>query len=84
MSSLLPFLLRSRSLVLSLTLFALAQKPSPALGVALPNILWVTCEDTGQELGCYGDRYADTPSLDRLASQGMRSRYVWSCARMEV
>ena len=46
----------------------------------LPNILWITCEDTGQELGCYGDMYADTPNLDRLAAKGLRYRYAWSTA----
>ena len=37
-----------------------------------PNILWISCEDTSPDLGCYGDDYADTPNLDRLATQGCR------------
>lgn len=37
-----------------------------------PNILWISCEDTGQELGCYGDSYARTPFLDEFASEGVR------------
>ena len=37
-----------------------------------PNILWISCEDTSPDLGCYGDRYARTPNLDRLAAQGIR------------
>ncbi len=37
-----------------------------------PNLLWISCEDTGCELGCYGDAYARTPYLDELASQGVR------------
>jgi uncharacterized sulfatase len=37
-----------------------------------PNILWVTCEDTGPALGCYGDDYAVTPNLNALAARGMR------------
>ena len=45
-----------------------------------PNILWITCEDTGPELGCYGDDYAVTPNLDALAAQGMRYRVAWSNA----
>jgi len=53
---------------------------SPAPGNGLPNILWITCEDTGPQLGCYGDRYADTPNLDRLASRGMRYLHAWSNA----
>ncbi|MBI3208841.1 MAG: sulfatase-like hydrolase/transferase [Candidatus Solibacter usitatus] len=45
-----------------------------------PNILWITCEDTGQQLGCYGDAYAVTPSLDKLAAEGIRYRNAWSNA----
>ncbi len=37
----------------------------------LPNILWLTSEDNGPHLGCYGDEYATTPSLDALAAKGM-------------
>lgn len=37
-----------------------------------PNILWITCEDTSPTLGCYGDTFAVTPSLDALAARGMR------------
>lgn len=40
--------------------------------VELPNILWITCEDSSPNLGCYGDKYAVTPNLDALAAQGMR------------
>lgn len=49
-------------------------------GASRPNILWITCEDMGPELGCYGDRYADTPNLDRLAAQGLRYLTCWSNA----
>lgn len=45
-----------------------------------PNILWLTCEDTGPQLGCYGDSYAQTPNLDRLAAAGLRYRHCWSNA----
>lgn len=48
--------------------------------VARPNILWFTCEDTGTQLGCYGDAYAETPHLDRLAARSLRYRHVWSNA----
>lgn len=36
----------------------------------LPNILWITNEDTGPAFGCYGDDYAVTPNIDRLAEDG--------------
>lgn len=37
-----------------------------------PNILWITSEDNGPFLGCYGDPHAQTPNLDRLAAEGIR------------
>ena len=37
----------------------------------LPNILWLTSEDNGPHLNCYGDDYATTPNLDALAKKGM-------------
>jgi N-sulfoglucosamine sulfohydrolase len=37
-----------------------------------PNILLIISEDNGPQLGCYGDPYAQTPNLDRLAGQGVR------------
>jgi arylsulfatase A-like enzyme len=36
----------------------------------LPNILWITSEDNSPLLGCYGDDFATTPHLDRLAAEG--------------
>lgn len=36
-----------------------------------PNILWLTSEDNGPFLGCYGDELASTPTLDRLAKDGI-------------
>lgn len=45
-----------------------------------PNILWITCEDIGPQLGCYGDTYADTPNLDRLASRSLRYLHAVSNA----
>ncbi len=44
----------------------------------LPNILWITAEDHGPHLGCYGDPFADTPNLDRLASRGLIYLNCWS------
>ncbi|MCA9017138.1 MAG: sulfatase, partial [Planctomycetaceae bacterium] len=36
-----------------------------------PNILWIIAEDMGPELGCYGTPEVKTPTLDRLAKNGM-------------
>lgn len=36
-----------------------------------PNILWVVSEDNDLFLGCYGDPLAHTPTLDKLAKEGV-------------
>ncbi len=43
-----------------------------------PNFLWISTEDINPDLGCYGDSYAVTPSIDRLAAQGVRYNNVFS------
>ncbi len=55
-------------------LFARADESDdlPPLDQPRPNILWITAEDISPDLGCYGDHYAVTPNLDRLAAQGTR------------
>jgi arylsulfatase A-like enzyme len=45
-----------------------------------PNILWVSFEDTTPRYGCYGDRLARTPNLDRLAAEGCRYPNAFSTA----
>ncbi len=45
-----------------------------------PNILCVTCEDTGPHLHACGDEYSVTPNLDRLASRGSMYFNAWSNA----
>lgn len=53
---------------------------TPASAADLPNILWITSEDNGPELGCYGDEYADTPNIDAIAAAGMMYKTCWSNA----
>src|SRR4051812_17631906 len=45
-----------------------------------PNILWITSEDHGQQMGCYGDKFATTPNVDGLAAHGTIYTHIWSCA----
>lgn len=45
-----------------------------------PNILWLVSEDTSPFLGCYGDREATTPNLDKLASEGVRYQNAFANA----
>lgn len=45
-----------------------------------PNILWITCEDISPLLGCYGDKLAITPHLDKMAGEGIRYTKAFSTA----
>lgn len=45
-----------------------------------PNILWITSEDNGRFLGCYGDPVAETPNLNALAAAGTRYTNVFANA----
>ena len=45
-----------------------------------PNILWITVEDMSPSLGCYGDAYAATPNIDRLAAESVRYTNVFATA----
>lgn len=45
-----------------------------------PNMVWLTSEDHGPEMGCYGDKLARTPNVDALAAKGMLFRKAWSVA----
>ncbi|MEX0887700.1 MAG: sulfatase [Phycisphaeraceae bacterium] len=46
----------------------------------MPNIILLVGEDVGRHLHCYGDAYASTPNLDRLASEGHRYTHAFSTA----
>lgn len=45
-----------------------------------PNILWLVNEDHGTHVGCYGDPFATTPTMDGLAARGLRYSFCWSNA----
>ena len=45
-----------------------------------PNVLWLSCEDISPHLGCFGDPYANTPNLDRLAQEGVRYCHTFTTA----
>jgi arylsulfatase A-like enzyme len=61
-------------LLIALSLFV-AGLPEPAARAEeppRPNILWLVSEDNNPFLGCYGDPLAHTPTLDRLAKEGVK------------
>jgi uncharacterized sulfatase len=45
-----------------------------------PNILWLTWEDIGPHLHCFGDDYSTTPNFDRLAKRGCVYINTWASA----
>ena len=40
--------------------------------MTLPNILFITCHDSGRHLACYGQESVVSPNLDQLAAGGVR------------
>ena len=66
--------------VLAIGLGSLLGFLAESSAVDLPNILWITSEDNGPHLGCYGDEYAVTPHLDGLAKRGVIYDRCWSNA----
>ena len=45
-----------------------------------PNVLWITVEDMSPNLGAWGDAYARTPNVDRLASESVRYTSAFATA----
>lgn len=46
-----------------------------------PNILWITSEDNSPDyIGCYGDPHGMTPTIDRLAQEGVLYHKAYSNA----
>ena len=78
----LPRRLVRRALFAALPLVGWPLAPSAigAAPAARPNVLWLTSEDNGPFLGCYGDPHARTPHLDRLAAEGVRYRRAFANA----
>lgn len=63
--------------LLTASLFSGCRTKEPQV---LPNILWLTSEDNSPLLGCYGDTFATTPNLDKLASEGFLYTHAYANA----
>ncbi len=57
--------------IVALTFSSCTQDKGTETTTDPPNFLWIVSEDNGPFLGCYGDDFATTPTLDKLASQGI-------------
>ena len=52
-------------------LIGLAFVPSTAFALERLNILFIVSDDLATRVGCYGDKAAITPNIDRLAEEGI-------------
>ena len=47
--------------------------PACSWAAQRPNIIYIMCDDMGYgDLGCYGQKFIETPNLDQMAREGMR------------
>ena len=67
-------------LLLCTTAVPVIQGCKESIPEQLPNILWLVSEDNIPLLGCYGDAFATTPNLDKLASEGFLYTHAYSSA----
>ncbi len=61
--------------ILFLVISACSNKYTPA---EPPNIIWLVSEDNSPFLGCYGDSFAVTPNLDKMAAEGVRYTHAYA------
>ncbi len=59
------------SFIFALMLSPVSRAVDGASPTRQPNILWLVSEDNDPLLGCYGDKFARTPNLDKLAGEGV-------------
>lgn len=45
-----------------------------------PNVLWIVSEDNSPLIGAYGDTFATTPNIDKLAAQGVLYTHAFATA----
>jgi N-acetylgalactosamine-6-sulfatase len=64
---------RNVAFLLAITAYAILAPESRASENRLPNIVFIFADDLGYgDLACYGHPYAQTPAIDKLATEGTR------------
>jgi len=67
--------------IIFLVFFTTCNQPEPATTQRPPNIILIMSDDMGySDIGCYGGEI-DTPSLDKLAADGLRFTQFYNTAR---
>ncbi|MDA3823658.1 MAG: sulfatase-like hydrolase/transferase [Bacteroidales bacterium] len=67
--------------LIPLVFLVISCNESPVLEGSRPNIIFIIADDIGySDLGCFGSEI-ETPSLDKLASEGLRFRQFYNMAK---
>jgi iduronate 2-sulfatase len=56
---------------------AVLLRAASAADAKRPNVLFLIADDLNNLLGCYGDKLAKTPNIDRLAARGVRFEHAY-------
>jgi len=77
--------MKNRLIIIFLLLFAFISQgqAEPPLRQAQdrPNIVFIMADDLGYgDLGCYGQKFIETPNIDRLAGEGIRFTQAYAGA----
>ena len=76
-------MLKHKRFLVAATAITLAVATYAAPSADRPNILWLTSEDNNVDwVGCYGNPHANTPNIDKLATEGFQ--YMQSYANAPV
>ena len=61
------------TLVASIVALVAGHLPPPAAAAERPNLIYIMADDLGYgDLGCYGQERIKTPSIDKMAAEGIR------------
>src|ERR1041384_4207999 len=73
-------LLRLLALLPLMLTFGMALCGAAGAAEPKPNIVFILADDLGYtDVACFGSKYYETPSIDRLAESGMRFTSGYSC-----
>ena len=71
--------IHSSALIFLILPFLMGFMPTERQAGRLPNIILIVADDLGYgDLGCYGQRFIETPNIDALAEDGIRFTQFYS------